>query len=171
MSIKLNSFILKDGTINLMKDLLQKTKQDRLEHGFDLCSNIESKEFPKELIPRNICVGDACEVEMKGECEKGEVLEGGYHTHRPALSARPSLHDLVIGLTYGTECLGAARDDSIKCYVKKQIPAKEESIIMTRSLQLINKFENKNLTEKEFEEFMRLEDIIREKYFRIFDVK
>lgn len=169
MSKKLNSFILKGDTINLMKDLLQRTKQDRLERGFDLCLNIVTK----ELIHRNVCTGSICEIKIKGECDFGklEILEGGYHTHSSPLSSRPSLHDLVIGLQYGIECIGAARDDSIKCYIKKQFPAKEESIVMTRALELTNKFDNRCLTEKEFKEFMKLEDIIREKYFKTFDIK
>ncbi len=149
-----------------MKNLLDKTKKDRLEKGFDLCLNNN-----KELIARNICSGSSCEVDRKAECEKGEILKGGYHTHIPGLSSRPSLHDLLIGLQYGMECIGTAKDNTIKCYVKKQFSSKEESIVMTRGLELINKFEDRNLIENEFDEFMRLEDTIKEKYFTIYDLK
>lgn len=34
---KLNSLFLMDNTINLMKSLLEDSKKDGREHGFDLC--------------------------------------------------------------------------------------------------------------------------------------
>ncbi len=58
--MKINNFILKTNTICIMKNLLDKTKKDRLEKGFDLCLNNN-----KELIARNICSGSSCKVDMK----------------------------------------------------------------------------------------------------------
>lgn len=45
MTTKLNSFILKDETINLMKDLLERTSETGLEHGFDLCLNPKTRKL------------------------------------------------------------------------------------------------------------------------------
>lgn len=168
MSKALDGLILKDSTIDIMKDLLRKTKQDRLERGFDLCADISSK----ELIPRNICTGSACEIEMEGKCNlrKGEKLKGGYHTHRRGGDPLPSLHDLVAGLQLGIECIGAVENDTIKCYVRKQSLTREVYTVMSKATQLTDKFNTGSLTEQEAEKYMELQNVIREKYFRIFNI-
>lgn len=164
--IKLNGFKLRDDTISVMKDLLQDTKQNKLERGFDLCSNI----ITKELSARNICTGSRCEIRPKSKCKYGEGMEGGFHTH-PDLTSKPSLADLVMGLQFGIECVGGVKDNSIKCFVKKQFPFREEQNITTRAVELLGKYHKKILTKEDIIEFTELENKIRTEYFREFRIK
>lgn len=165
--MKLNSYILSENTINLMKENLEKTKKEKKEFGFDLCANINTK----EINSGKICVGNRCEVEMEGECKEGEILVGNYHTHPfKTIRSKPSLDDLAIGLKYGIECIGSVSENNIKCYVKKSISPKEDSLIMIRVLELLRKRDERSLTEKDFKEFMMLENKLRKENFRTFSV-
>lgn len=168
MPKKLDSFFLMDNTINLMKGLLDDTKRTGLEHGFDLCIN------PRERILKaeNFCVGTKCEVPSPKECKKGEILVGGFHTHPPPFSPRPSLDDLKIGLQLGIECIATVKDNSIKCYVKKEdISFKKESETISEMDKLIKKRDEKTLTKEDFKRFMKLEDNIKNKCFRTINIQ
>lgn len=165
MPIKLNGFKLRDNTISTMKGLLRDTKQDKLERGFDLCSNITTK----ELLARNICTGSRCQIMPKRKCRFGEGLEGGFHTH-PDLTSKPSLADLVMGLQFGIECVGGVKDNSIKCFVKKQFPFREEQNITTMAVDLLGKYHKQILTKEDIREFTKLEKKIRTEYFKEFRI-
>lgn len=168
MPKKLDSFFLMDNTINLMKSLLDDTKRTGLEHGFDLCVNQRERILKAE----NFCVGDKCEVRRPQECKKGEILAGGFHTHPSPFTSRPSLDDLRIGLQLGIECIGTIKDNSIKCYVKKEkIPFREESNVIQKIDKLIKKRDEKTLTQEDFKEFMRLEDNLKKKCFKTINVQ
>lgn len=89
------------------------------------------------MLSRNTCIGTNCDVSRKAECKREEICKGGYHTH-PS-DSEPSMNDLVGGLARGIECIGGVKDNKIKCYVKKKIPEKEESIVIEEAIKLIKK--------------------------------
>jgi len=163
MTTKLNSFILKDGTISLMKDLLERTSNTGLEHGFDLCLNQKTQ----KITGRNTCIGTNCEVSTKAECKREEIYKGVYHTHPSG--SEPSMNDIVAGLVGGVQCIGAVKDNTIKCYVKKKIPEKEESIVIEEAIKLIKK--GYRLTVDEMFMKMGFQDYIIKKYFETIDIK
>lgn len=165
MVTKLNSFILKGETINLMKDLLERTSKTGLEHGFDMCSNQKTQ----KITGRNTCIGTNYEVSTKEECRRKEIYEGVYHTHPIPFGSEPSMNDLVLGLVRGINCIGAVKDNTIKCYVKKKIPEKEESIVIEEANKLIKK--GYRLTVDESFMKMGFQDYIIKKYFETIDIK
>ena len=167
MSKKLDSFFLFDNTINLMKSVLDDTKRTGLEHAFDLCIN----ERERILKAENFCIGERCEVRPFQECKKGEVLVGGFHTHPSPFSPRPSLDDLSTGLQFGIECIATVKENSIKCYVKKEnIPFREESVVMTKINDFVKKRDEKSLTKEDFRKYMKLEDSIKNKCFHTISI-
>jgi hypothetical protein len=165
--MKLDSYILSDDTINLLKAVLERTKKEKKELGCDLCADINTK----EIKTGKICVGTTCEVEFEGECKEGEILVGNYHTHPfKSIKSKPSLDDLAIGLKYGIMCMGSVSENNIKCYVKKSISPKKDSSIMIKVLELLRKRDERSLTEKDFKEFMMLENKLKKKNFRVFNI-
>ena len=167
MPKKLDSFFLFDNTINLMKSVLDDTRRTGLEHAFDLCINKRERILKAE----NFCVGERCEVHPLQECKKEEILVGGFHTHPSPFSSRPSLDDLGTGLQFGIECIATVKDNSIKCYVKKEnIPFREESEAMTRINEFTKKRDEKSLTKDDFKKYMKLEDSIKNKYFHTINI-
>lgn len=166
---KLNSFFLMDNTINIMKSLLDDSKRTGKEHGFDLCVGQRDRVLKAE----NPCKGDACGVDVLGNCKKGESLVGAYHTHPIPFSSRPSIQDLHIGLIYGINCIGTVKDNDITCYVKKDdsIPFKDELKIRGRISVLNKKQEERSLTSEDVEEMCKIEYKVREKCFHKFKIK
>ncbi len=167
MSVKLSFYKLPDKSIKIMKDLLDISRKKKVETGVDLCANMKD-----ELVTRNICVGEKCSVERTKSCEKNEFLIGGYHTHISPFSSKLSLSDSVMALKYGIECIGTVRENSIKCYIiKENNPPKKQDKLYNQALELLKKQKEGTLYEKEFKEYMKLEDKIRNKCFDTINVK
>lgn len=96
------------------------------------------------MLSRNTCIGTNCEVSRKAECKREEICKSGYHTH-PS-DSEPSM-----------------QDNKIKCYVKRKIPEKEESIVIEEAIKLIEK--GYRLTVDESFMKMGFQDYIIKKYF------
>lgn len=92
-----------------------------------------------------------------------------YHTHPIPFSSEPSMADLVLGLVRGINCIGSVKDNTIKCYVKKKIPEKEENIVIEEAIKLIKK--GYRLTVDEHFMKMGFQDYIIKKYFDTIDIK
>ena len=108
---KLNSFTLKDRTIDKMKEMINETKKDKREREFDFCN------CPKNnvLFHMNECTGTECDVSSRRICVEGEFV-GTYHTHPQPFSEQPSSGDLFNILHEGMGCIGSAKNNRIKCY-------------------------------------------------------
>ena len=115
MTIKLNSIILPDNITNKMKALLEKTKNSRLEHGFDVCCDKNN-----DLVIRNECRGTLCSIDLPQLCEKEERLVGDFHTHPrgPSIMSDTDMYD-ACGLDFS--CVGSSffGQDRITCLIRK----------------------------------------------------
>ena len=156
MSKKIGFYKLDNVSIKLMDNLVKRTQHDQKEHGFDLCAN------PKNiLVPRNICHGNGCDIERKGQCKENEFLVGGFHTH--IRTPEPSLSDLALVMEYGMECIGSGKYDKVNCYtIKKNIKSKDRNDIINKSSEIINKA--KNITYDNVVKMKKLEDLIKKEY-------
>ena len=124
------------------------------------------------LKAENPCKGDACGVDMLGECKKGETLVGNYHTHPSPFSSRPSMQDLDIGLKYGISCIGTVKENDITCYVKKNnIPYEKKKEVLEKISKLNRKQEEHSLTSEDVEEIYKIEYKVRKKCFHKFKIK
>lgn len=113
MPKNLNSFILSDNIIDIMKQKLKKTRDINRELGFNLCQ-IEGS---NELKDDTHCIGDECHLPLAKTCKVGTKV-GTFHTH-PGQDSTPSLPDLWGGYYHGVECVGGVTDQKIACYVRK----------------------------------------------------
>ncbi len=115
MPTKLNSYTIQDNIIDKMKTILEQTKKDGIEHGFDLCSK------DNDLVIRNICEGDKCHIKLVKKCEKGEILAGSYHTHPKGTLGSWSPDDMHGACEEDFSCLGYNwyGKGRIKCIVRK----------------------------------------------------
>ena len=119
MSIRLNSFTLPDNIIKKMEDQIDKTRNTKIEHGFNLCK------YNGNIIDKDECTGDACEIRIKTECSNQDITPkvGDYHTH-PRGSPNMSPLDIKSACNFDFKCVGAI-DNSIKCFVRKDVPFPE----------------------------------------------
>ena len=113
MPKNLNSFILPDNVIEVMKQKLKKTEIIHKELGFNLCK-IEGS---NELKDDTHCIGTECSMPLAKTCKIGEKI-GTFHTH-PKSDSEPSLQDLWGGYYRGVECIGGTKDKKIACYIRK----------------------------------------------------
>jgi hypothetical protein len=113
MPKNLNSFIISDKIIEIMKQELKKTEDIHKELGFNLC-HIDGN---NELKDDTHCIGTNCSIHFAKACKIGNKV-GTYHTHTKSDST-PSLSDLWNGYFYGVECIGGTTDQKITCYVRK----------------------------------------------------
>lgn len=113
MPKNLNSFILSDNIIEIMKQKLKKTGDINKELGFNLCQ-IEGN---NELKDDAHCIGSECRLPLAKACNIGTKV-GTYHTH-PKQNSIPSLADLWGGYYHGVECIGGTADQKIMCYIRK----------------------------------------------------
>jgi hypothetical protein len=113
MPKSLNSFILTDNIIDVMKQKLKKTEDIHREFGFNLC-HVEGS---NELKDDTHCIGKECSIQLEKTCKTGTKV-GTFHTH-PRADSSPSLPDLLGGYYYGIECIGGIADKKIVCYVRK----------------------------------------------------
>ncbi len=113
MPKNLNSFILPDKIIDIMKQKIKKTEEIKKELGFNLCK-IENN---NELIDDTHCIGTECTMPLSKTCKTG-IKVGTFHTH-PGEDSEPSFPDLWNGYYNGIECIGGVTDKKIACYVRK----------------------------------------------------
>lgn len=113
MPKNLNSFILTDDIIDIMKQKTKKTEIIHRELGFNLC-HIEGI---NELKDDTHCIGTACSLPLENTCKIGKKV-GTFHTH-PSGDSTPSLPDLWGGYYHGIKCIGGVKDKKIACYIRK----------------------------------------------------
>lgn len=116
MPKNLNSSILPDSVIEIMKKKLVKTEKVRRELGFNLCQ----VEGSNQLQDDTHCIGSDCRIALEKTCKVGKKV-GLFHTHpgNGEGTSGPSLSDLENAYYYGMNCVGGATDKKIKCYVRK----------------------------------------------------
>lgn len=113
MPIKLNSYTLKDNTIDTMRNMIHDTKIDKLERQFDFCA-----QHNNILSDMNRCIGDQCSVISRKVCVEGKFT-GTYHTHPSPFSEKPSSGDLLNIQSEGMGCVGSAKTNRIRCFIYK----------------------------------------------------
>lgn len=121
MPKNLNSFIISDKIIDIMKQKLKKTEEIKKELGFNLCK-IENS---NELIDDTHCIGTECTMPLTNTCKTGTKV-GTFHTH-PDSDSEPSFPDLWNGYHFGTECIGGTSDKKIVCYIRKDKDLNQET--------------------------------------------
>lgn len=116
MSKNLNSFILSDRVIEIMKQKLKKTEEIHKELGFNLCQ-IEGS---NELQDDTHCIGSECKITLAKTCSVGTKV-GLFHTHpgNGTGTSDPSISDLHNAYYYGISCIGGVEDKRIRCDVRK----------------------------------------------------
>jgi hypothetical protein len=112
MPKNLNSYILTDNIIKLMKQKLRETKRTHKELGFSLCHESGDNELKDD----GHCVGTSCDIKII-PCKKGDTV-GTFHTH-PKDDSEPSLSDMRNAYNYGISCIGGEKDKKIRCIVRK----------------------------------------------------
>lgn len=119
MPIRLNSFILPDHIIKKMEDQIDKTRNTKIEHGFNICK------YNDHIIDKDECTGSTCEIKIKEKCSNQDITPkvGDYHTH-PRGSTKLSLPDMRSACHFDFKCIGSIYN-SIKCFVKKSVPFPE----------------------------------------------
>jgi len=113
MSKQVNSFILPDDIISNMKNKIKDTKKLKIELGFALCTEKDSK----VIIKGSECTGTRCSINA-GICKGNQIQIGDYHTH-PGTVASMSITDMVTGCSVDMECIGSSRFNNIICYTRK----------------------------------------------------
>lgn len=115
MPIKLNSFILPDNIIKKMEEQIDKTRNTKIEHGFNLCK------YNGNIIYKDECTGETCKIRIKRECSNQDITPkvGDYHTH-PRGSPKMSLADMKPACRFDFQCIGSI-DNSIRCFLRKSV--------------------------------------------------
>ncbi len=115
MTKYVNSLILPDDVIKEMNDKIRDTRKMKVELGFALCTIEGSNVITKG----SECIGTSCPTTLKvGKCKSRQRYLGNYHTH-PSGPASLSIADMATGCQEDIECVGAARFDRIRCFVRK----------------------------------------------------
>lgn len=175
MPKNLNSFVLPDSVIDVMKQKLEKTEKIRRELGFNLCQIGDSKELKDDTH----CIGSECAIVLEGTCKTGKKV-GLFHTHPEKGKSDPSIADLDNAYYYGINCIGGVNDKKIKCYIRK------DKTINTKDIKTIRyyreQFEplknpHKITTQKgygivssKFAEMKYTRDKLRDNYFNSVDI-
>lgn len=110
---KVNSFILPDDVIKDMKNKIKYTRKQKIELGFALCKDRDTKTITKGTE----CVGTKCAIKV-GKCPEDKTYLGNYHTH-PRSYASMSIIDMMTGCTEEIECIGSVPYNSIRCFIRK----------------------------------------------------
>ncbi len=119
MPIKLNSFVLSDNIIKKMDIQLDKTRYIGIEHGFNLCKDNDN------IIDKDECTGTTCEIKIMQECSNVTPKVGDFHTH-PRGTPEMSIMDMKSACLLDFKCIGAATDNSIKCFIRKKVKYPEK---------------------------------------------
>lgn len=114
MTIKINSYILRDKTKNKMIELTSRTIKIKTEYGFKLCLDKRDKNI-RHGIP---CKGKECYLDTtKSECKENEKYIGTFRAHHQYTSI-PSVRDLSDGYLSLMNCIG--NFEGIKCFKRKK---------------------------------------------------
>lgn len=147
MPKNINSFILTDNLIDIMKKNLKKSEEINKEIGFNLCQVDGNNDLKDE----NYHIGTEDSIYFSVKCDIGKKV-GEFHTHPKGFS-QPSLNDLHNACSEGIECIGGAKDKKIVCYVRKLKDVNKNAIY--------NAFVNKKMSlEKQIEFIQKYFDTI-----------
>ncbi len=180
MSININSFILTDNMIELMKEKLKKTESLNRELGFNLCKVDESNELKDDTH----CIGSDCRITLETVCKIGKKV-GLYHTHPRnggEGTSNPSIADLQNGYFYGMNCIGGIVDQKIRCYIRKDKvmnPKDYKTITYNRErfesikagkIHHVTTRKGHEIIKSKFRDLVYTRDKLRDSYFNIIDV-
>ena len=163
MPTRLNSVILPDDIIKKMKDKLEETRIKKIETGFSLC-----KEIDKNVLKfGNECEGTECRITRPFQrCKGTDWYEGLYHTH-PIEEARPSTADLYGLYLDGLGCIGSAKNNNIKCFIRKTSEMDERILGVLEFEHYQMGLRAKEITDKEYEDRLKF---LADKCFKKVDV-
>ena len=118
MVTKLNGLILPNKVIDKMKNFVDTTKTTKVELGFSLC-----KEEDSDIIKDGSeCTGTVCSVKIRPGCfTEKETYLGNFHTH-PTAGPTMSSADMSTSCSTGISCVGSAKTNEIKCYLRETDP-------------------------------------------------
>lgn len=112
MTKNINSFILPDDVIALMKEKQKQSVKKNKEFGFAMCA----RKTDNVIEAKNITERFPEEVFVETRCPGGYNNIGGFHTHPE--TERSSGTDLLISCNNIADCVGVS--DKIKCYIRKR---------------------------------------------------
>lgn len=112
MTKNINSFILSDEIINLMREKQKQSIEKNKEIGFSMCA----RKTDNIIEAKNITERFPEEVFVETRCPKEYNPIGGFHTH--PVTERASGTDLLISCNNMADCVGVG--DKIKCYIRKK---------------------------------------------------
>ncbi len=165
MITKLNSYALQEDVVEKMKLKIEETRQKKIELGFGLCS----MKFVNILKPGIECSGDECSIIRVPGCPTGTYV-GGYHTH-PEGPAEPSIADLKTAYVNDVECVGSAKEDTIRCFVRIGQRKKQDEKTIISKLKEVAESLPKTIRKEQYDIWKNARDEILTKYFQAVDVK
>lgn len=121
-------FKFKKSTLDIMKDLIQKTQIDNTEYGATLCTDSN-----RNIEAINVCKGEFCGVKINDKiCPPGKIKVGEFHTHPPMeippfSPSEPSSFDWFTWIddNHYISCIGTP-EMRIDCYQRKRDPTSED---------------------------------------------
>lgn len=112
-------------SLEIMRRLTSKSRNDGLEHGATFCLDTNTK-----LTLENECTGEKCSIVYNRSCKDGRKGIGTFHTHPEQTKFGLSFSDLnaLIIKNESFGCLGMARakEDNITCFEKRDIRSLKE---------------------------------------------
>ncbi len=105
-----------------MRDKIKETKKLKIEHGFALCVDKDSRTKNDIISYHTIskgseCIGTSCSIKT-GVCKKDQIQIGNYHTH-PITDPTMSIADMFVGCSENIQCIGSAKSNNIVCFSRK----------------------------------------------------
>lgn len=165
MTTKLNSYILPENVIEKMKVKIAETKEKNIELGFGLCR----LKFVNTLTPGSECVGNDCSIVQWPTCPVG-LYVGGYHTH-PTGGVQPSIADLRNAYINDIECVGSAKENAIRCFVRSGPRESIDEKKITAIFEEVEKPLPGVLSKEEYERWANARNDILDKHFKTVDVE
>ena len=114
-------FKIDKKSLEIMRRLTSKSRDDGLEHGGTFCLDPENTKLTLE----NECIGDKCSIAYNRLCKDERKGVGTFHTHTDAETFGLSFKDLntLILTNEPFGCLGTARskENKIMCFEKRDM--------------------------------------------------
>lgn len=123
---KVGIYNIEKSQIDEMIKIFHKSSNEGVEYASNLCVD-PSKNLNIHL--QDTCSGTECEAKITSVCKKDFVLIGDYHTHVTEDGEDiPSILDLKLMYEhkYPVECIGSTKNNTIKCYTRKDMKIKSE---------------------------------------------
>ena len=181
---KIGIYTIEKSQIDEMIKIFHESSDKGIEYVSNLCVN-PSKNL--NLYVHDTCHGTECEAKIISVCKKGFVLIGDYHTHVTEDGEDiPSILDLKLMYEhkYPVECIGSTKNNTIKCYTRKDMKIKSnlffirlwidtlEAIIKLTELDKTrpenfledSNFEVRNILKKHFIETLIYSNLTKNKY-------